>query len=72
MRQVEEGLAQIDERKRDFSLRRPTHSSRKTTRDAKNAQERIRKKKSACSVRNDVWRGRTKRSWRSRSDRFTS
>ena len=32
--------------KRDFSLRRPTHS-----------QERMRKKKSACSVRNDVWRG---------------
>src|SRR5216684_5514077 len=30
------------EEKRDFSLRRPTHS-----------QERMRKKKSACSVRND-------------------
>src|SRR5216684_5691513 len=33
--------------KRDFSLRRPTLS-----------QERKRKKKSACSVRNDGWRGR--------------
>jgi len=31
-----------EERKRDFSLRRPTHS-----------QERMRKKKLACSVRND-------------------
>jgi len=29
----------------------PTHSSRKTIRDAKNAQERMQKKKSACSVR---------------------
>jgi hypothetical protein len=34
---------------RDFSLRRPTHS-----------QERMRKKKSACSVRNDVGRERQK------------
>jgi hypothetical protein len=34
------------EEKRDFSLRRPTHS-----------QERMRKKKSACSVRNDGWAG---------------
>jgi len=32
------------EENRDFSLRRPTHS-----------QERMRKKKSACSVRNDGW-----------------
>ncbi len=31
-----------EKRKRDFSLRRPTHS-----------QERMRKKESACSVRND-------------------
>jgi hypothetical protein len=37
--------------KRDFSLRRPTHSSRRTIRDAESAQERMRKKKSACSVR---------------------
>ncbi len=33
---------QTVEERRDFSLRRPTHS-----------QERMRKKKSACSVRND-------------------
>src|SRR5260370_39390853 len=39
--------------KRDFSLRKPTASSRKTIRDAKSAQERSGKKKSACSVRND-------------------
>src|SRR5437660_12266176 len=32
-------------------LRRPTHSSRKTVRDAKGAQERMRKKKSACFAR---------------------
>src|SRR6266446_3435004 len=37
-------------RKRDSSLRKPTASSRKTFRDAKGAQERKRKKKSACSV----------------------
>ena len=36
-----------EKRKRDFSLRRPTHS-----------QERMRKKKSACSVRNDGVAGR--------------
>jgi hypothetical protein len=54
-------------RKRDFivtknvsdgaevSLRERTASSRKTIRDAKGAQERSGKKKSARSVRNDGW-----------------
>jgi hypothetical protein len=37
--------------KRDFSLREPTASPRKTIRDAKSAQERSGKKKSARSVR---------------------
>jgi hypothetical protein len=40
----EPGLARVREEKRDFSLRRLTHS-----------QERMRKKKSACFVRNDGW-----------------
>ena len=37
----------------EVSLRRPTHSSRKKRGMEKSAQERMRKKKSACSVRND-------------------
>src|SRR5216683_7648080 len=40
--QREAGARTRSEEKRDFSLRRPTHS-----------QERMRKKKSACFVRND-------------------
>jgi hypothetical protein len=59
--------ARLTKRKRDFivtknvndgaevSLREPTASSRKTIRDAKSAQERSGKKKSARSVRNDRW-----------------
>src|SRR5205807_862897 len=36
-------------------LRRPTFSSRKSIRDAEGAQERKRKRKSACFARNDSW-----------------
>ena len=52
------GADKIDEvnpkkEKRDFSLRKPTLSPRNTIRDAKSAQERKRKKESACYARND-------------------
>ncbi len=43
------------EEKRDFSLREPTHSSRKKRGMEKSAPERMRKKESARSVRNDGW-----------------
>ena len=55
-------LRPADARGREIPhMRRPTASSRKTFRDAKGAQERKRKKKSACSVRNDVLSGRGER-----------
>jgi hypothetical protein len=38
-------------------IRRPNLSSRRTFRDAKDAQERQGKKESACSIRNDGWGG---------------
>lgn len=43
--------ARAANRKRDSSPRRPTRSSRRPFRDANTAQERTRRKKSACSAR---------------------
>jgi hypothetical protein len=55
---AEQGVRHPAKSKRDSSLREPTASSRKTIRDAKTAQERSGKKKSARSVRNDRrWAG---------------